>query len=102
MEKILNLVSCSTKKQREWPRKDGTKEMVDYYEVTLTDGIDTIHGETGSQLTKQIATDGENQLRMLEGHLYSVRFNINAREYEKDGKKGNFLSINIQQMSLMV
>ena len=52
MEKTLQLVECSFKKQREWTRQDGTKETVDYYEVTLTDGIDTIYGETVGTLTK--------------------------------------------------
>ena len=98
----MQLVECSFKKQREWPRKDGTKELVDYYEVTLTDGIDTIFGETGVQLTKQIATEGADKLRMIEGHTYAVRFNINARKYDKDGKSGHFVSVTIHQMTLMM
>ena len=102
MEKTMQLVECSFKKQREWPRKDGTKELVDYYEVTLTDGIDTIFGETGGQLTKQIATEGADKLRMIEGHVYAVRFTINARKYDKDGKSGRFVSVNIHQMMLMM
>ena len=101
MEKTMQLVECSFKKQREWPRKDGTKETVDYYEVTLTDGIDTICGETGGQLTKQIATEGADKLRMIEGHVYAVRFTINARKYDKDGKSGHFVSVNIHQMLLL-
>ena len=98
----MQLVECSFKKQREWKRQDGSKELVDYYEVTLTDGIDTIFGETVGQLTKQIAAEGENQLRMIEGHVYGVRFNINAREYSKDGKSGKFVSVMIHQMMLLV
>jgi len=97
----MQLVECSFKKQREWPRKDGTKELVDYYEVTLTDGIDTIFGETSGQLTKQIATEGADKLRMIEGHAYAVRFTINARKYDKDGKSGRFVSVNIHQMLLL-
>ena len=97
----MQLVECSFKKQREWPRKDGTKETVDYYEVTLTDGIDTVHGETSGQLTKQIASEGADKLRMIEGHVYAVRFTINARKYDKDGKSGHFVSVNIHQMLLL-
>ena len=97
----MQLVECSFKKQREWTRQDGTKETVDYYEVTLTDGIDTIHGETSGLLTKQIAADGEGKLRMIEGHVYAVRFTINARKYDKDGKSGKFVSVNIHQMMLL-
>ena len=101
MEKIMQLAECSFKKQREWARQDGTKETVDYYEVTLTDGIDTIHGETSGQLTKQIASEGADKLRMIEGHAYAVRFTINARKYDKDGKKSMFVSVNIHQMMLL-
>ena len=101
MEKTLQLVECSFKKQREWTRQDGTKETVDYYEVTLTDGIDTISGETGAQLTRQIASEGADKLRMIEGHVYAVRFTMNARKYDKDGKSGRFVSVNIHQMMLL-
>ena len=101
MEKTMQLVECSFKKQREWTRQDGTKEMVDYYEVTLTDGIDTIHGETSGPLTKQIAKEGEDRLRMIEGHAYAVRFNVNSRKYDKEGKSGCFVSVMIHQMMLL-
>lgn len=102
MEKIMQLVECSFKKQREWPRKDGTKETVEYYEVTLTDGIDTISGETSGQLTKQIASEGADKLRMIEGHTYAVRFTMNARKYDKDGKSGRFVSVNVHQMLFLM
>ena len=101
MEKTLQLVECSFKKQRDWTRQDGTKETVDYYEVTLTDGIDTIHGETSGPLTKQIVKDGEDKLRLIEGHWYAVRVTINARKYDKDGKSGRFVSVIVHQMMLM-
>ena len=97
----MQLVECSFKKQREWTRQDGTKEAVDYYEVTLTDGIDTIHGETGGPLTKQIASEGADKLRVIEGHLYAVRFTMNARKWDKDGKSGHFVSVTIHQMLLL-
>ena len=86
MEKTMQLVECSFKKQREWTRQDGTKETVDYYEVTLTDGIDTIYGETVGTLTKQIAKEGEDRTRVYGalhhqcpqvrqgGQVWSVRF----------------------------
>ena len=102
MEKTMQLVECSFKKQREWTRQDGTKETVDYYEVTLTDGIHTVFGETCGQLTKQIAKEGEDRLRMIEGHAYAVRFTINARKYDKDGKSGRFVSVVIHQMMLLM
>ena len=54
--------------------------------MTLTDGIDTIFGETSGQLTKQIATEGADKLRRIEGHVYAKYypdgdFMINTSDY---------------------
>lgn len=96
------LLAVSEKKQREIKRQDGSVKMLAYREVTMTDGVDTIHGETSESLTAQI--DSENpavKIRLLEGHLYNVRFNIRTATYEKDGKKNTFVSITIHQLYLM-
>jgi hypothetical protein len=99
MEKTMKLLAVSEKKQREMKRQDGTVKMIDFYEVTMSDGIDTIHGETSENLTALIATTNEElKVHLTEGHLYMVRFNINARKWGKDGKKGMFVSINIHQL----
>ena len=96
------LLAVSEKKQREIKRQDGSVKMLAYREVTMTDGVDSIHGETSESLTAQI--DSENpavKIRLLEGHLYNVRFNIRTATYEKDGKKSTFVSITIHQLYLM-
>ena len=97
------LSAVSEKKQREIKRQDGSVKMLAYRELTFTDGVDTIHGETSESLTAQI--DSENQaikIPMLEGHLYNVRFIIRTATYEKDGKKNAFVSVNIHQVYLIV
>ena len=97
------LSAVSEKKQREIKRQDGSMKMLAYREVTLTDGVDTIHGETSESLTALI--DSENpaiKIPMLEGHLYNVRFNIRTATYEKDGKKNSFVGITIHQLYLLV
>lgn len=102
MEKTMVLLAVSEKKQREIKRQDGSVKMLSYREVTMTDGVDSIHGETSESLTAQI--DSENpavKIRLLEGHLYNVRFNIRTATYEKDGKKSTFVSITIHQLYLM-
>lgn len=102
MEKTMVLLAVSEKKQREIKRQDGSVKMLAYREVTMTDGVDSIHGETSESLTAQI--DSENpavKIRLLEGHLYNVRFNIRTATYEKDGKKNTFVSITIHQLYLM-
>ena len=103
MEKLMVLSAVSEKKQREIKRQDGSVKMLAYRELTFTDGVDTIHGETSESLTAQI--DSENQaikIPMLEGHFYNVRFNIRTATYEKDGKKNAFVSVNIHQVYLIV
>ena len=103
MEKTLVLLAVSEKKQREIKRQDGSVKMLAYRELTMTDGIDTIHGETSESLTAQIDSDNPAvKIPMQEGHQYRVRFNIRTATYEKDGKKGSFVSITIHQLYLMV
>ena len=99
----MQLMACSMKKQRTWTRQDGTQKPIDFYEVKMTDGTDTIFGETSEALTARImATDEKTKLRMIEGHWYAVRFNINAYDWEKDGKSGVRVTVNVQQMTEMV
>lgn len=103
MEKLMVLLAVSEKKQREIKRQDGSVKMLTYRELTMTDGIDTIHGETSESLTAQIDSDNQAiKIPMLEGHFYNVRFNIRTATYEKDGKKNTFVSVNIHQLYLMV
>jgi len=103
MEKTMVLLAVSEKKQREIKRQDGSVKMLPYREVTMTDGVDTIHGETSESLTAQIDSDNPTvKIPIQEGHLYNVRFNIRTATYEKDGKKNTFVSITIHQLYLMV
>lgn len=99
MEKVMKLVAVSMKKQRTIQRQDGSTKVLDYYEVTLSDGIDTVFGETSESLTALISTQDQNvKVNLLEGHLYTVRFNINSRKWEKDGRSGTMVSCNIHQL----
>ena len=103
MEKTMVLLAVSEKKQREIKRQDGSVKMLAYRELTMTDGVDTIHGETSESLTAQIDSDNQAiKIPMLEGHVYNVRFNIRTATYEKDGKKNSFVSVNIHQLYLVV
>ncbi|MBE6260718.1 MAG: hypothetical protein E7107_07825 [Prevotella sp.] len=103
MEKTLVLLAVSEKKQREIKRQDGSVKMLAYRELTMTDGIDTIHGETSESLTAQIDSDNPAvKIPMQEGHQYRVRFNVRTATYEKDGKKNSFVSVTIHQLYMMV
>lgn len=97
------LLAVSEKKQREIKRQDGSVKILAYRELTMTDGIDTIHGETSESLTAQIDSDNPAvKIPMQEGHQYRVRFNVRTATYEKDGKKNSFVSVTIHQLYMMV
>ena len=99
MEKVMKLIAVSPKKQRTITRQDGSTKVIEYYEIEANDGIDTIFGESSESLTSLIsATDEKVKVNLLEGHLYNIRFNINSRHWEKDGRKGVMTSITLHQM----
>lgn len=99
MVKMMQLLAVGQLEEREFQRQDGSVKKVCYRMLTLTDGVDTIHGETGERLIGQIeASDQQLRLKLLEGHVYNCDFNIRANEYEKDGKKSRFVAITINKL----
>lgn len=99
MVKMMILMRVEDLQTREFKRQDGSIQTIKFRNLLFTDGIDTIYGETSSRLIEQIETTNDAlKLRLIEGHLYNVDFNINAREYEKDGKKSTFVSVNINKV----
>ena len=99
MEKIMVLKAFSEAKQREITRQDGQKSVITWHDIILTDGIDTVMGESSDNLTKLIDSKDPNvQLPMNIGDLYNVRLTLSVVSYEKNGQKGMFMKSNIQQM----
>lgn len=96
---MMQLLAVGQLEEREFKRQDGSVKKVHFRMLTLTDGVDTIHGETGERLIGQIeASDQQLRLKLLEGHVYNCDFNIRANEYEKDGKKSRFVAITINKL----
>lgn len=99
MEKMMILMRVEGLQTREFKRQDGSIQTIKFRNLLFTDGMDTIYGETSSRLIEQTESTNEDlKLRLLEGHLYNVDFTINARDYEKDGKKSTFVSITINKL----
>lgn len=99
MVKMMQLLAVGQLEEREFQRQDGSVKKIKFRMLTLTDGVDTIHGETSERLIGQIeASDQELRLKLLEGHVYNCDFNIRANEYEKDGKKSRFVAITINKL----
>lgn len=92
MRATMILVKCSNLKERSFETSDGGVRCVQFRELTFTDGIDTIFGETGESLTKRIdAQDPNFKIDMAEGHVYNVDFNLSAKTYKnKNGEEGIF------------
>lgn len=103
MEKIMKLVAASEKKQREFQLKNGGTKVIEFYELLLTDGIDTIYGETSESLTNQINSTVQNaRIPLVKDGIYSVRFNINSNTYSKDNTTRYFVAVNIHQLTPMI
>lgn len=99
MVKMMLLLAVGQLEEREFKRQDGSVKKITYRMLTLTDGVDTIYGETGERLINQIeASDQQLRLKLMEGHVYNCDFNIRATEYEKDGRKSRFVAITINKL----
>lgn len=99
MVKMMQLLAIGQLEEREFKRQDGSVKKVSFRMLTLTDGVDTIYGETGDRLIGQIEASDQNlRLKLLEGHVYNCDFNIRANEYERDGKKSRFVAITINKL----
>lgn len=102
MEKMFVLKSISERKERTIQRQDGQTKVLKWYDVVMSNGLDTVMGETSESVTNQIdATDENAKLLMEVGKCYMCRVNLNVVEYEKDGKKSAFLKATFHQIALI-
>lgn len=99
MIKLLQLVSISALVERSITLRDGSTKIIKFKTLEFTDGVDSIIGDTSERLTDQMETTNDAvRLKLLEGHVYNVDFNIRVTEYEKDGKKSKFMNITINRV----
>lgn len=102
MEKMFVLKSISERKERTIQRQDGQTKVLKWYDVVMSNGLDTVMGETSESVTNQIeATDENAKLLMDVGKCYMCRVNLNVVEYEKEGKKSAFLKATFHQIALI-
>lgn len=102
MEKMFVLKSISERKERTIQRQDGQTKVLKWYDVVMSNGLDTVMGETSESVTNQIeATDENAKLLMEVGKCYMCRVNLNVVEYEKEGKKSSFFKATFQQIALI-
>lgn len=103
MEKIMTLVACSDRKQREFTDKQGQLHTIQWYDATFTDGADTIVAETDSNVTSLIdSTDPNIQVAMRVGFPYALRVTFSVRNYEKDGKAASFMRATINNIKKLI
>lgn len=89
-------VSCSTLKSKTFKRQDGTQDVLESFDVVLTDGLDTVLAETSKVVTTQL-----KQTPLKVGASYSCRIKLNVREYKKDsGEVASFFSAALLDIAL--
>lgn len=102
MEQIFWVKAISETKQREINRQDGTKKMLSWHDVILTNGIDTIIGETSENLTAQMDNPNPDfKLDVKVDDCVMVRATFSVMPYEKDGRKSHFQKCIINQMVIV-
>lgn len=97
MEKPMRCVSCSPKITKEINRADGSKSVLEFYEVRFSDGLDSIKGETSSNVTAQITASP-----LKVGSLYMVNARLIVRDTKnpQTGEPSTFFSCRIIDVAL--
>lgn len=96
---MLWLKAISETKQREIIKQDGTKKLLSWHDIILTNGLDTIVGESSENLTALIDSRDENlRLPINVDDCYMVRCTFNVQAYEKNGVTSHFQKCVIHQM----
>ena len=85
MEKLMVLKEVSGLKQNTVNGRDGQQQVIESFDVVLSDGIDTVMAETSKSVTVQF----KNQAPAID-KVYGASVRLNVVEYEKDGKKSRF------------
>jgi hypothetical protein len=90
MEKFMMLKECSALNQRTVKGNDGSQQVIESFEMVLTDGIDTIMGETSKSVTVQLKNKPAEP-----GKYYGVSVRLNVVSYTKEGKESRFFKATI-------
>lgn len=102
MEKMLVLKAISEKKSRQITRRDGSSKVMSWYQVILTNGLDTMYCETSESLTQLIdSADPSVKLDLQIGQPYSCRMSFSVGSYQKDGQTNYIQNIIIHQMAIL-
>ena len=89
-------VSCSTLKSKTFKKQDGTQEVLESFEVRLTDGLDSVLAETSKVVTAQLKTTP-----LKVGAAYSCRIKLVVRDYKKEnGENAVFFSATLLDIAL--
>lgn len=87
MEKNMILKECSSLIQRTVTDRNGQSQVIESFEVVLSDGIDTILAETSKAVTVQFK---QEETKPAINCIYAVSVRMNVVNYEKDGKQNRF------------
>lgn len=92
----MRCVSCSPKITKSIQRADGSQAVLEFYEVRFSDGLDSIKGETSSNVTTQITATP-----LKVGSLYMVNARLIVRDIKdkNTGEPSTFFSCRIIELA---
>lgn len=101
MKSMMILQKVGAPMEREFPTQQGEVKKIPFRMIRMTDGIDSIYGETTERLTNRInSTNDDIRIKLIEGHVYSVEYTLQTVDYkDKDGHENIFFKCSISKLS---
>ncbi len=92
METLMTLKEIGGLRTSTFKNRDGQDQVIESFDVILTNGLDTIQAETGKIVTAQFKMNPP-----VPGHIYACNIRLQVIEYERDGKKSNFFKATLSE-----
>lgn len=96
MQKLMRLTNVSDLKTSSFTSRDGSSQTIEYYEVELTDGLDTIIGETSKSATFEL----KNHPIPL-GSICNVTIRLQVIDYKRDDRASKFFKASIIEIAVI-
>lgn len=85
METLMTLKEVGQLRSNTFKNREGQEQVIESFDVVLTNGLDTVLAETSKVVTAQF-----KMTPPTPGHIYACNIRLQVIDYERDGKKGTF------------
>lgn len=96
MEKWMYLSGISGLISRQVNDRNGTPQVFENFNVTLTDGMDSVLAETSKNVTERMKVQAP-----AVGKLYNVNVKLRVVNYTKDGKEMQYFGATLMDYALI-